>query len=107
MDIEKLHQLCFVDGTVTCLSIADGKTTYKERLYSGRNEYVSAVATGDHVYALTRNDGLFVLTGGDKFEKISHIDFKGDTSIFNASPAVSGARLYVRSNEYLYCIGKK
>ena len=100
-------QLCFVDGSVTCLNLADGKITYKERLYSARNEYVSAVTAGDKVYALTRNDGLFVFTGGGKFEKISHLDFPGDASVFNASPAISDGRLYLRSNEYLYCVGKK
>jgi outer membrane protein assembly factor BamB len=100
-------QLCFVDGTVTALNLADGKTAFKERLYSGKNEYVSAVAAADKVYALTRNDGLFVLSGGSKFEKLGHLDFTGDTSVFNASPAISDGRLYLRSNEYLYCIGKK
>ncbi len=100
-------QLCFVDGTVTSLNIKDGSTTYKERLYSGRNEYVSAVAAGDKVYALTRYEGLYVLAGGGKFEQLSHLLFPGDTSIFNASPAISDGRLYLRSNEYLYCVGKK
>ena len=40
-------------------------------------------------------------------ELAQELDFKGDTSIFNASPAISDGRLYLRSNEYLYCIGKK
>lgn len=99
--------LCFVDGTVTCLNIKDGEITYKERLYNGRNEYVSAVGAEGRIYALTRSDGLFVIQGGGKFEKISHLEFPGDASIFNASPAISSGRLYLRSNEYLYCIGKK
>jgi hypothetical protein len=99
--------LFWADGSVTSLKIADGKVAYKERLYSASNEYVSPVSAGDKIYALTRNDGLFVLAGGGTFEKLSRLDFKGDTSIFNASPAISDGRLYVRSNEYLYCIGKK
>jgi outer membrane protein assembly factor BamB len=99
--------LCWVDGFVTCVKIADGKTAYKERLYSGVNEYVSAVAAADKIYALTRFDGLYVLAGGGDFEQLAHNDFKGDTSIFNASPAISNGRIYLRSNEYLYCIGKK
>ena len=31
----------------------------------------------------------------------------GSSSMKPASPAISDGRLYVRSNEYLYCIGKK
>ncbi len=99
--------LYWVDGTVTCVNIADGKTAYKERVYSGKNEYVSAIAAGDKIYALTRYDGLYVLAGGGIFEQLARNDFKGDTSIFNASPAISDGRIYLRSNEYLYCIGKK
>jgi outer membrane protein assembly factor BamB len=56
---------------------------------------------------LTRFDGLFVLKGGAEFEKFAHLEFRGDTSVFNASPAIASGRLYLRSNEYLYCIGKK
>ncbi len=97
----------FVDGMVTCLKLSDGSISYKERLYGARNEYVSAVAAGDKVYALTRFDGLYVLAGNGKFDQLARNEFKGDDSIFNASPAISDGRLYLRSNEYLYCVGKK
>jgi len=30
-----------------------------------------------------------------------------DGSTFNASPAISGGKLLLRSDRYLYCIGKK
>ncbi len=99
--------LCWVSGTACCLQAADGKIVYQERLYSARGEYVSAVAAGDSIFALTRFDGLYVLAGGGKFEKRVHNEFKGDNSIFNASPAISNGRLYIRSNEYLYCVGAK
>lgn len=101
------EHLCFVDGTVTCLKTSDGSVAYKERLYTSRQEYVSPVAAADKIYALTRFDGLFILAGGGKFERLGHIDLKDDASVFNASPAISDGRLYLRSNEYLYCIGKK
>jgi outer membrane protein assembly factor BamB len=98
--------LCWVNGTLVALSTADGKETGRERLYNSRSEYVSAVAAGDKIFALTRFDGLFVVDGGN-FKKIAHNNFEGDNSIFNASPAVANGRLYIRSNEYLYCIGNK
>ena len=99
--------LCWVSGTATWLKLADGATAHKERLYSSFNEYVSAVAAGDKIFALTRFDGLYVLAGGGKFAKLAHNEFAGDSSVFNASPAISDGRLYIRSNAYLYCIGKK
>ena len=99
--------LCWVDGLVTCLKTSDGSIVYKERLYGSGKEYVSPVAAGDKIFALTRYDGLYVIAGGGTFEKLGHFDFKDDTSIFNASPAISDGRMYLRSNEYLYCVGKK
>ena len=59
------------------------------------------------MFALTRFDGLYVLAGGGQFKELAHNEFAGDRSAFNASPAVSGERLYIRSNAYLYCIGKR
>ncbi len=99
--------LYWVAGTAYCLRTDTGKIVYRERVYDGRNEYVSAVAAGDMIFALTRFDGLYVLATGDKFQKLAHNEFAGDISIFNASPAVSNDRIYIRSNAYLYCIGKK
>ncbi|MCI0639193.1 MAG: PQQ-binding-like beta-propeller repeat protein [Gemmataceae bacterium] len=101
---DRLH---FVAGNAYCLKLDTGEVVYNERLYSGGNEYVSAVAADGKIFALTRTDGVHVLAAGDKFESLAHNEFAGDKSIFNASPAVSSGRLYIRSNEYLYCIGKK
>ncbi len=99
--------LCWVDGVVQGLALADGKTIVKDRLYDSRGEYVSAVAAGNRIFALTRQNGLFVLGGTSKLEKTDHFDFDGDDSLFNASPAISNDRLYLRSNRYLYCLGKR
>ena len=99
--------LCWVDGTLSVLELTTGKSVTKDRLYDARNEYVSAVASGTKVYALTRSSGLFVLDAADKFTKLEQHEFDGDTSIFNASPAISNGKLILRSNAYLYCIGKK
>lgn len=97
---------CWVSGIASSLKATDGKTAYQERLYDSRQEYVSAVAADNKIYALTRFNGMFVLAGGGKFEKLGHLDFQ-DESVFNASPAISNGRIYVRSNQYLYCLGKK
>ena len=65
-----------------------------------------AAAAAGKIYALTRSDGLYVLAGSGKFENLAHLDFDDD-SVFNASPAISNGRIYIRSNAYLYCLGKK
>jgi len=100
-------QLCWVNGSVVALDLSDGKIAHNERLYDARSEYVSPVAADGKIYALTRLEGLYVLSADTKLEKISHYDFPGDTSVFNASPAVSNGRIYIRSNANLYCFGNK
>jgi outer membrane protein assembly factor BamB len=97
----------FVDGFANCLNAEDGKVVYKERIYDARGEYASAVLAGGRLYALSRFDGLFVLKAGEKFERLAQHTFEGDNSIFNATPAIAAGRLFIRSNEYLYCFAKK
>jgi hypothetical protein len=47
-----------------------------------------------------------VLKAGDKLEVLAHNEL-GDRSTFNASPAVSGGQIFVRSDTHLYCLGNK
>ena len=97
----------FIDGTATCLAADTGKPVYKERLYDAGGEYASPVIADGKIFALTRFDGLFVLAVGEKYNQLAHNTFEGDASIFNSTTAISGSRLFIRSNIYLYCFGKK
>ncbi|MCI0458281.1 MAG: PQQ-binding-like beta-propeller repeat protein [Gemmataceae bacterium] len=99
-------RLYCVSGQVWCLKADTGAVVFQERLYDARQEYSSPVAVGDRIIAVTRKDGAYVLAGGDKLQVLARNNL-GDSSSFNASPAVSDGRLYVRSDSYLYCIGKK
>ncbi|MBI3409087.1 MAG: PQQ-binding-like beta-propeller repeat protein [Planctomycetes bacterium] len=100
-------KIYWVNNAAVCVDADTGKSLYKERVYSSIGEYTSTVAADGKVFALTRVDGLYVLAEGEKFEKLAHNSFDGDDSIFNSSPAISNDRIYIRSNAYLYCIGKK
>jgi outer membrane protein assembly factor BamB len=97
--------LYWVGGEALCLRADTGEVVYRERLYEGKQEYASAVAADGKLFAFTRHNGAYVLAASGKFERLAHNDL-GDTSAFNASPAISDGRLLVRSNEYLYCIGR-
>lgn len=99
--------LVWVAGVATVLKTSDGSTVAQERLYNARQEYVSPVVAGDNIFALTRREGLYVLSGNGKFQEIAHNEFDGDTSTFNASPAISDGKLFIRSNDFLHCIGTK
>lgn len=96
-------------GLAYCTSVADGEVVYKERLdnlESGRPVYASPVLIGQYIYVVTRRSGTLVYAPGDKFEPIAQNKFVGDQTDFNASPAVSDGKLYLRSNQTLYCISR-
>ncbi|MCG6158012.1 outer membrane protein assembly factor BamB family protein [Rubinisphaera margarita] len=95
------------NGIAYCTSSADGELVYRERvpdLSSGRPVYASPVLIGDSIYVVTRRDGTIVYKPGDSFEPMKRNVIAGDETDFNASPVVSDGRLYLRSNQALYCI---
>ena len=60
------------------------------------------ICDGDYVYVFFGKTGA--LAAKTSFELLSHSVFESDKSDFNGSPAVSGGRLFLRSNKNLYCI---
>lgn len=87
---------------------ADGKRIYRQRVKGmggGRPVYASPVLIGKNIYVVTRRSGTFVYPPGDKFEPVAQNVISSDESDFNASPAVSEGRLYLRSDQSIYCIG--
>src|SRR5262249_26333528 len=94
-------------GKVYCVKAADGDIVYEEDLKPGPDRiYASPVAADGKIYYVSREKGAYVVQGGAEFNLLAH-NTLGDTSVFNASIAVSNGRLLLRSDRYLYCIGKK
>jgi hypothetical protein len=57
------------------------------------------------LYYVTRQGKTFVLAAKPQFEQLAVNDLS-DRGVFNGSPAVAGNRLLIRSDKYLYCVGK-
>jgi outer membrane protein assembly factor BamB len=94
-------------GIAYCTSAKDGEVIYRERvsnLESGRPVYASPVLIGEQIFVVTRRSGTLVYSPSDSLKQISQNKFSSDETDFNASPAVSDGRLYLRSNQALYCI---
>ncbi|MEM8733935.1 MAG: PQQ-binding-like beta-propeller repeat protein [Planctomycetota bacterium] len=68
--------------------------------------FASMLLSGDYVYAVSRQSGTFVLKATPEFPLVAHNKIDDDESEFNGSPAVSNNQLFLRSNEYLYCISE-
>jgi hypothetical protein len=94
-------------GVIYCQEAATGKTVYEERLNpaSGLIYASPILAEGKLVYISQRN-GTYVVAAKPKFELLAHNVFEDDDSRTNASPAVHNGQLLLRSDRYLYCIGK-
>jgi outer membrane protein assembly factor BamB len=96
-------------GLANSSSAKDGKEIYRERVngLTGRPVYASPILIDGKIYAVTRRAGTIVYEPGEKFTEIARNKFAGDNTDFNASPAISENRLYLRSNKALYCVGDK
>ena len=96
----------FVSGGFTCLKADGGEVVFQERLAGVGTEYGSPVAADGKIFIFTRFGGAYVLAAKDKLEVLARNSLD-DGSAFNASPAVSQGQLFVRSMDYLYCLGEK
>lgn len=95
------------DGIIFCADAKSGELVYQQRLKPRPGMiYASAVAADGKLYFVSREAGTFVVAAGRKFKLLAHNRIASDKSIFNGSPAVSQGQLFLRSDRFLYCIGK-
>jgi outer membrane protein assembly factor BamB len=100
-------RLYWVDGVVHCLDAATGKEAVKpKRLAGGGRPYASPLLADGKLYAMSIKGGGHVVDAAT-LDVLSHNTFVDDKSRVNASPIVSEGQVLLRTDEYLYCIGKK
>ena len=92
-------------GVAYCAKADTGEIVYERRLERAGQVYASALLANGRIYYLTRDGRTFVLAAKPDYEELAINDLS-DRSVFNGSPAVDGNRLLIRSDKFLYCIGK-
>jgi len=93
-------------GIAYCVNAKTGEIVYEERLQPEPGQiYASPVLAGKRLYYVSRGGRTVVLAATPKFEQLAH-NAALDRSTHNATPAISGDRLLLRSDKFLYCIGK-
>ncbi len=110
-----LHEkhLYWVDdhGQAFCISAETGEQVYQERVKEveagGRPVYASPVVANGKIFVQTRWSGVLILPASPEFKVLVQNKFSGDDSDFNATPAISDNELFLRSNKFLYCVGKE
>ncbi len=94
-------------GIAFCVEAATGKVVYNQRVpiqgAGGRSVYASPIVVEDRIYAPTRRSGVVVFQASPSFNLLAVNKLEDDTD-FNATPAVSGKQLFLRSNQWLYCL---
>ena len=102
-------KLYFFSGNTNVLSCFDARTG-KALIDSQRVDeleggvYASPVGAGGRVYLVGRGGTTVVIKNSGTFESVAtnQLDEK-----FDASPAVAGKELFLRGQQYLYCVAEK
>jgi outer membrane protein assembly factor BamB/pimeloyl-ACP methyl ester carboxylesterase len=95
-------------GVVVCQDAGTGKTVYQERLDPPAGKlWASPVLADGKLYYVSQGSGTYVVAAAPKFRLLAHNTFEDGRSRANASVAVSDGQLFLRTDEYLYCIGHK
>lgn len=75
----------------------------EERIEGLRDIYASPVIADGKVYLVGRNGTVVVIKDSDQLEILSTNRLDEG---FDASPAVVGEDIYLRGQEYLYCVSE-
>tara|TARA_B100000965_G_scaffold97356_1_gene79572 strand:+ start:147 stop:1424 length:1278 start_codon:yes stop_codon:yes gene_type:complete len=87
-------------GIASCFDAMSGKRLWQERLPGGHSS--SPVSANGLVYFISDSGITSIVRPGNAFEVVARNDLEERVS---ASVAVSQSQLFIRSHQYLYCIG--
>jgi outer membrane protein assembly factor BamB len=93
-------------GIANCLNAKTGEEIFQERLPTRERVYGSVVRAGNKLYTPTRDAGVIVWAIGDTYEQLAQNQFSDDNDPFNATPAITGSRLLLRTDSFLYCVAE-
>ncbi|MCA8990102.1 MAG: PQQ-binding-like beta-propeller repeat protein, partial [Planctomycetaceae bacterium] len=90
-------------GTLQCINIKTGESLWEER--APGTMWASVVLAGGLLYA-TNQDAMTTVfkPNPSAWEEVARNKLPGST---NSTPAIAGGHVFVRTNEALWCLGKK
>ena len=65
------------------------------------------VGDGERLFLTTRDAGVLVLAASPNYTELAINRLGGEEERFNATPAITGDRLLLRSDRALYCVKKE
>ena len=97
-----LVYLYFDRGFVSCMQAADGEIVWSKRLTSGFSG--SPVLVDGKLYCIDESGDVLVLAAEREFRELGRVSL-GEPS--RSTPAISGGRMFLRTESQLFCIGGK
>jgi len=102
---DTLYFLKTNSGVLSTFDVTTGERILgPQRLETVSNVYASPVAAAGRVYVLDREGDCEVLEHGPEYKVLAqnHLD-----DHFDASAAISGSEIFLRGNQYLYCLAEE
>jgi len=93
-------------GIAYCAEAKTGRIAYEVRVEGCGQVYASPVLVEGRIYQLGRDGRTHVIAAGPEYERLA-VNEIGERGTFNAGLVVAGGRFYLRSNRFLYAIGKR
>ena len=87
-----------------CLRASDGEMMFRERLPTRSRVYASIVGDGEKLFLTTRDAGVLVIAASPEYKELAVNKLGSEDEKFNATPAIVGDRLLIRSDQRLYCV---
>lgn len=98
-------------GQAFCSNAKTGEQVYRSRVAEitggGRPVYASPVLSAGRLIVPTRWNGTLIMPAEPRFEVLACNRFAGDESDFSGTPAIADGRLYLRSGQFLFCVGER
>ncbi len=88
-------------GEIICLDAKTGEVKWEHECDEGFNS--SPVLVGDRIYAIDLEGIVHIFKVAEAYEELGTIPMGEPV---HATPAIVNGRIYIRSEEHLYCIGQ-
>lgn len=93
-------------GVAYCVDVKTGNIVYEERIPRADQVYGSPVLAEGKIYYPARNGTTYVVAAKPKFELLETNSW-GERGTYNASPALAGKHIFLRSDRFVCCVGNK
>ena len=80
---------------------------FRERMPTRGRVYASIVSDGEKLFLTTRDAGILVLAAEPKYRELAINKLGSEDELFNATPAIVGDQLLIRSDKAIYCVRRR